>query len=146
MSIRCNRYAPLSSRHNLGRRAFRALSATISIVLRVHPRKFEISLLHQQNKSTMSSTVSFSHFSRCLFTIGTSSMYTHRSALTCILARPAKVVLNKKARIPAYLLSLELSPELLEEHKSLFKKDVYSSSAQITNQHTIEDLEGAQIL
>jgi predicted nucleic acid-binding protein len=53
---------------------------------------------------------------------------------------------NKKARIPAYLLSLELSSELLDEHDKLYKKKVYSSSAQITNQHTVEELEGSLLL
>jgi hypothetical protein len=78
----------------------------------------------------MATKVSLSQVNKCLFTI----------------AKPTKVILNKKARIPAYLLSLGLSPELLEEHKTLYKKDVYSSSAQITNQHTTEELEGSLLL
>jgi hypothetical protein len=61
-------------------------------------------------------------------------------------AKPASVELNKKARIPAYLLSLSLSPELLDEHTSLYKKKFYTSSAQITGQHTPEELESSFVL
>ena len=53
---------------------------------------------------------------------------------------------NLKARNPSYLLSLTLSPFLRAEHQTLHKKPHYTSSAQLTNQHTVTDLEGANLL
>lgn len=53
---------------------------------------------------------------------------------------------NLKARIPSYLLSLSLSPALHTEHQTLHKKPHYTSSAQLTGQHTVADLEGASLL
>ncbi|KAF7977568.1 hypothetical protein HWV62_3374 [Athelia sp. TMB] len=60
--------------------------------------------------------------------------------------RATKVTPNLKARIPSYLLSLSLSPALHAEHQSLHKKPHYTSSAQLTAQHSVVDLEGANLL
>jgi hypothetical protein len=56
------------------------------------------------------------------------------------------VELNPKARLPAYSFSLTFSPELLEEHRAMYKKTSYSSSAQLTSQHSPEELEAALVL
>jgi hypothetical protein len=64
----------------------------------------------------------------------------------CCAAKPATVELNRKARLPAYLFSLTYAPELLDEHNALYKKKVYSSSAQLTSQHTPEELQASLVL
>src|ERR1700720_2163542 len=61
-------------------------------------------------------------------------------------AKAIKITPNLKARIPSYLLNLALSPSLHTEHQTLHKKPYYTSSAQLTAQHTIADLEGANLL
>jgi len=53
---------------------------------------------------------------------------------------------NLKARIPSYLLTLSLSPALHAEHASLHKKSHYTSSAQLTVQHTVEELQDSLLL
>ncbi|KZP11650.1 hypothetical protein FIBSPDRAFT_937371 [Athelia psychrophila] len=74
--------------------------------------------------------VSLEHVSKCCFTI----------------ARAGTVTPNPKARIPSYLLHLHLSPALHAEHEKLHKKPTYTSSAQLTAQHTPADLAGAHLL
>ena len=53
---------------------------------------------------------------------------------------------NLKARFPSYLLTLTLSVALHEEHASLHKKKYYTSSAQLTTQHTVEDLQDSLLV
>jgi hypothetical protein len=62
------------------------------------------------------------------------------------IANATKVTPNLKARIPSYLLSLTLSTSLHAEHQNLHKKPHYISSAQLISQHTVADLEGANLL
>lgn len=56
------------------------------------------------------------------------------------------MALNAKARVPSYLLSLDVGSDLLLEHKTLHKKPHYTSSAQLTTQHSIEDLQNKLLL
>jgi len=63
-----------------------------------------------------------------------------------VIAQATKVTPNLKARIPSYLISLTLSPALHAEHQALHNKAHYTSSAQLTGQHTISDLEGSNLL
>jgi len=63
-----------------------------------------------------------------------------------VVAKATKVKPNLKARVPSYLLSLTLSASLRAEHQTLHKKPHYTSSAQLTAQHAVADLEGANLL
>ncbi len=54
--------------------------------------------------------------------------------------------LNITAKIPAYLIKLLFSERLMAEHLELTGKNTYISSAQLVSNHTIEDLNGAQLL
>ncbi|TPX67521.1 hypothetical protein SpCBS45565_g03702 [Spizellomyces sp. 'palustris'] len=56
--------------------------------------------------------------------------------------KPIAVLPNPHARIPAYLLHYQFSPALLSSHS----KPHYVSSAQLTHQHTAEDLATAGYL
>lgn len=58
--------------------------------------------------------------------------------LTVALA--AEVKLNPSATIPAYLTKLNLGEALIAEHEALHKKKVYTSSAQLTSNHRLEDI------
>ena len=68
------------------------------------------------------------------------------SRIGLTIAQAVKVELNKKATKPSYKLQLDLGAALIEEHKKLYKKPVYSSSAQLCSNHCIEDLTGQQML
>ena len=54
--------------------------------------------------------------------------------------------INAKAKVPAYLISLDMGPKLLEEHEALYKKRGYTSSAQLCANHTVEELRGSSVL
>lgn len=53
---------------------------------------------------------------------------------------------NKKAKVPAYLLSLNAGLALSKEHQDLWQKSLYTSSAQLRSNHSEEDLNGHQLL
>ena len=53
---------------------------------------------------------------------------------------------NPKARVPAYLIALNVGDKLLEEHETLYKKKAYASSAQLCANHTVEELRGSSAL
>ena len=63
-----------------------------------------------------------------------------------VIGRVVSVQENSKARIPAYLMSLNIGHDLLEEHQLLHKKRLYTSSAQLCTNHTLEELQGSQLL
>ncbi len=53
---------------------------------------------------------------------------------------------NPSASIPAYLIRLCFNELLMAEHKALYKKDVYTSSAQLCANHTVEEITGERLL
>lgn len=63
-----------------------------------------------------------------------------------VIGTVTEVQENKKARVPAYLLSLNVGEKLRQEHQDRFKKDAYCSSAQLTENHTLEELQKSQLL
>jgi tRNA-binding protein len=58
------------------------------------------------------------------------------------LAKVIKVKRNKSARIPSFLLELDVGKELLKDHPKPF----YCSSAQITENYEEQDLPGLSLL
>ncbi len=58
------------------------------------------------------------------------------------IGKAVTVVPNLKAAIPAYLLELDFGKALSQEHKSMCKKEKYTSSAQLCSQHTSEEISG----
>lgn len=63
-----------------------------------------------------------------------------------VIGRVVSVQENSKARIPAYLMSLDMGHELLEEHHLLHKKRFYTSSAQLCTNHTLAELQDSRLL
>ncbi|KAI8621464.1 hypothetical protein BC830DRAFT_1094106 [Chytriomyces sp. MP71] len=63
-----------------------------------------------------------------------------------ILSTVTSVTPNSKARIPAYLLTLNPGEALLREHTELHKKPCYTSSAQLTSRHTPDELTNSLLL
>lgn len=64
--------------------------------------------------------------------------------LTIGEARQVKT--NKSATLPAYLIKLIFNQELICQHTALYKKNEYSSSAQLCSRHTIDEIQGQQLL
>lgn len=62
------------------------------------------------------------------------------------IAKVVHIQTNSKAKIPSYLLQLDLGKALLKEHKENYKKDAYFSSAQLCSNHTLSDLQGQLLL
>ncbi len=77
-----------------------------------------------------SSFVNFSTFNKVCLAIG----------------QAREVKLNESATVAAFLINLTFSSRLMEEHKALTKKDVYTSSAQLVSNHTISEITGSQML
>ena len=74
--------------------------------------------------------ISFPEFQKICFTVG----------------RAVEVKPNPSALIPAYLIRLNLGQCLSGEHKALYKKDVYTSSAQLCTNHRVEDIRDQLLL
>ena len=62
------------------------------------------------------------------------------------IAQVLSAEVNANAKIPAYLLNLNFSEHLLAEHRTLYNKQVYTSSAQLRANHSVEDLNGALVM
>ena len=56
------------------------------------------------------------------------------------------IVTNPSAKVPAYLLTLNLGNSLLKEHTKLHKKQMYSSSAQLCTHHKAEEINNQFLL
>ena len=69
------------------------------------------------------------------------------SGKACLaIAQVSQVVPNEGARVPAYLLHLDVERPLLDEHQQQYGKSCYKSSAQLCSRYQKEDLEGKQLL
>lgn len=61
--------------------------------------------------------------------------------LMILCGQARTVTVNKKAKIPAYILELSFGHHLNEQHFSLHKKNYFKSSAQLCTNHTVIDLQ-----
>jgi len=66
--------------------------------------------------------------------------YSVFQKLRMTIGKAVKVEQNPSAIHVAYLIRLVLSQPLIEEHTRLYKKNVYTSSAQLCANHAIEDI------
>ncbi len=74
--------------------------------------------------NTSTTVVSYETFDKICLTIG----------------RAVKVVPNPSAKVPAYLLQLDMGSALTEEHFRISNKAYYTSSAQLCSNHAPEDI------
>ena len=72
--------------------------------------------------------------------------YSDFQKIILTVAKAVKVEQNSKASNTAYLIKLILNETLINEHQSLYKKDLYSSSAQLCKNHTIEEITDRPLL
>jgi tRNA-binding protein len=75
-----------------------------------------------------------------------SSVTSTFNAVNFSIAKIIAVEPNKHAKIPAFLLKLDLGKMLIEEHQSLFSKSFYVSSAQLCSRYSSDDLIGKSVL
>jgi tRNA-binding protein len=66
--------------------------------------------------------------------------------LVLVIAKVLQAAENTKAKVPAYLITLDPGHALLEEHQRLVGKLAYTSSAQLRSNHSAEELCGASVL
>lgn len=79
--------------------------------------------------SALSRAVPYDFFRKACLTIG----------------EAANVILND-THVPAYKIQLDFGLNLSGEHKTLYKKTVYTSSAQLCSNHTIDEIFKKQLL